>query len=357
MPFNPENLLELAANIKTWSQALGFQQVGITNLELTDPARHLAHFLQKGYHGEMEYLNRNQSKRAIPATLQPGTIRVITARMDYLSPSVKSSHVLGDPKLGFISRYALGRDYHKVIRKRLNQLAKKITEAVGPFGYRAFCDSAPVLEKALAEKSGLGWIGKHTNLINRKAGSWFFLGEIYTDLPLPVDEQRTAHCGSCKACIEICPTKAIIAPYQLDARRCISYQTIENKGPIPVELRPLLGNCIFGCDDCQLVCPWNRYAKLTVEKDFYPRHGLDNPELIALFNWTEDAFLHYTEGSAMRRIRYEQWLRNLAVALGNAPFDTEIMTTLSERKTYPSILVQEHVQWAIAAQDKKRHGK
>lgn len=357
MSFNQENLLELAVNIKTWGQALGFQQVGITDTELTGPSQHLAHFLQKGHHGEMEYLKRYSLKRSEPATLHPGTIRVITARMDYFPPSVESSHTLHNSKLGFISRYTLGRDYHKLVRKRLNQLAQKITKISGSFGYRAFCDSAPVLEKALAEKAGLGWIGKHTNLINRKAGSWFFLGEIYTDLPLPVDKPTTAHCGSCRACIEICPTKAIIAPYQLDARGCISYLTIENKGPIPTELRPLLGNRIYGCDDCQLICPWNRYAKITAEKDFYPRHGLDNPKLIALFNWTENEFLHYTEGSAMRRIQYEQWLRNLAVALGNAPFDTEIMTTLSERKTYPSILVQEHVQWAIAAQTKKGHGK
>ena len=265
-------------------------------------------------------MEQHGTRRTRPAELVPGTLRVISVRMDYLPGSAAPADaVLHNPELGMISRYALGRDYHKVVRTRLQKLADQISARVGPFGYRAFTDSAPVLEKALAEKAGLGWIGKHTNLITRNAGSWFFLGELYTDLPLPVDAPASNHCGTCQACIDICPTQAIVAPYQLDARRCISYLTIELRGSIPVELRPLIGNRIYGCDDCQMVCPWNKFAQPTQEPDFAPRHGLDAPKLVELFAWSEEEFLKKTEGSAIRRIGYECWLRNIAVALGNAP--------------------------------------
>jgi len=273
---------------------------------------------------------------------------VISVRMDYLPGSAASAdEVLHDPELGMISRYALGRDYHKVVRTRLQKLADQISARVGPFGYRAFTDSAPVLEKALAEKAGLGWIGKHTNLIDSKTGSWFFLGELYTDLPLPVDAPASNHCGTCQACIDICPTQAIVAPYQLDARRCISYLTIELRGSIPVELRSLLGNRIYGCDDCQLVCPWNKFAQPTPELDFAPRHGLDAPKLIELFAWSEEVFLKKTEGSAIRRIGYECWLRNIAVALGNAPRSAAVIAALQARADHLSALVREHVTWAL----------
>jgi epoxyqueuosine reductase len=278
----------------------------------------------------------------------PGTLRVISARMDYLSNAVTPiNEVLQNPELGLISRYALGRDYHKVVRNRLQKLADKIAVRIGPFGYRAFTDSAPVLEKALAEKAGLGWIGKHTNLLTQDAGSWFFLGELYTDLPLPVDIPATNHCGTCQACIEICPTQAIVAPYQLDARRCISYLTIELRGSIPVELRPLMGNHIYGCDDCQMVCPWNKFAQPTQEPDFVPRHGLDATRLIKLFDWSEQDFLMNTEGTAIRRIGYESWLRNIAVALGNASTDINTIAALKARLDHPSELVREHVRWAL----------
>jgi len=289
------------------------------------------------------------TRRSRPQELQPGTLRVISARLDYLpDQAADTAAVLRDPSLGFISRYALGRDYHKVMRGRLQKLAERIEARAGRFQYRAFSDSAPVLEKALAEKAGLGWIGKHTNLIDKQTGSWFFLGELYTDLPLPVDTPSENHCGTCRACIDVCPTQAIVAPYELDARRCISYLTIELRGSIPLELRPLIGNRIYGCDDCQLVCPWNRFARPTGEADFSPRHELDAPELIRLFSWTEEEFLKYTEGSAIRRIGYECWLRNIAVALGNAPTDETIVAALKMRLEHPSELVREHVQWALA---------
>jgi epoxyqueuosine reductase len=272
--------------------------------------------------------------------------------MDYLPERVMPTQaVLDDPQRAFVSRYALGRDYHKVLRTRLQKLADRISARVGAFGYRVFTDSAPVLEKALAEQAGLGWIGKHTNLIHRDTGSWFFLGELYTDLPLPLDAPATNHCGSCHACIDICPTGAIVAPYELDARRCISYLTIELHGPIPLELRPLIGNRIYGCDDCQLVCPWNKFAQPTREPDFAPRHGLDAPQLVALFAWTEEEFLRNTEGSAIRRIGYERWLRNIAVALGNAPRSGSVTAALRARVEHPSALVREHVAWALANLD------
>jgi epoxyqueuosine reductase len=297
----------------------------------------------------MHYMESHGTRRSRPQELQPGTLRVISARLDYLpGQAADSEAVMHDPRRGFVSRYALGRDYHKVLRSRLQKLAERIELQVGPFQYRAFSDSAPVLEKALAEKAGLGWIGKHTNLIDKQAGSWFFLGELYTDLPLPVDAPAENHCGTCHACLDICPTRAIVAPYELDARRCISYLTIELRGPIPVELRPLIGNRIYGCDDCQLVCPWNRFATPAIEPDFAPRHGLDAPELVRLFSWTEEEFLAYTEGSAIRRIGYECWLRNIAVAMGNVSTSELIVDALKMRRDHASELVKEHVRWALS---------
>lgn len=300
-------------------------------------------------HGEMQYMSRHGAKRSRPQELVPGTLRVISVRMDYLPPdSAYPSTVLGNRELAYVSRYALGRDYHKVIRSRLQKLADKIASITGPFGYRAFVDSAPVLEKALARNAGLGWIGKHSNLIHPEAGSWFFIGELYIDLPLPVDPPFTEdHCGTCQACIDICPTKAIIGPYQVDARRCISYLTIELRGPIPEEFRKPIGNRIYGCDDCQLVCPWNRFAQNTEEKDFRARHGLGHATLIELFNWSEEEFNNKTGGSAIRRIGYECWLRNIAVALGNAPTSIEVKQSLTARRDHPSALVREHVAWAL----------
>lgn len=340
---------KLAADIKRWGQDLGFQQVGITNTQLDEAEVHLMTWLDAGHHGEMEYMARHGNKRSRPEALQPGTLRIISARMDYLPPSgADPEAVLADASLGYISRYALGRDYHKVLRSRLQKLAQRIGEAAGPFNYRAFADSAPVLEKALAQKAGLGWIGKHTNLINQHAGSWFFLGELYTDLPLPVDDVPAQNrCGTCRACIDVCPTQAIIGPYQLDARRCISYLTIELRGAIPVEFRPLIGNRIYGCDDCQLFCPWNRFARPTDESDFSPRTGLDAPQLVDLFAWSEEEFLQRTEGSAIRRIGYECWLRNIAVALGNASSTPAIIAALQARADHASGMVREHVQWAL----------
>ena len=339
---------QLADDIKRWGGELGFQRLGIADTDLSTHERHLQNWLAAGHHGEMEYMARHGTKRSRPDELIPNTLRVISVRMNYLPPGTASAdRVLADPTLGYVSRYALGRDYHKLMRGRLQNLAEKIERAVGRFGYRAFTDSAPVLEKALAEKAGLGWIGKHTNLLSRDAGSWFFLGEIYTDLPLPPDDRGDNHCGTCRACIDICPTRAIIAPYQLDARRCVSYLTIELKGSIPVDFRPMLGNRIYGCDDCQLVCPWNRFARLSAEGDFSPRHNLDAAGLVSLFAWNETEFLKRTEGSAIRRIGYERWLRNIAVALGNAPTTPTVVEALSARRDHHSMLVREHVTWAL----------
>ena len=344
-------LAELAAAIKTWGQALGFQQVGIADVNLGEAEARLLDWLAAGFHGEMGYMARHGVRRSRPAELLPGTVRVIAARMDNGPPEVADPwRVLHRLKLGYVSRYALGRDYHKVLRQRLQRLAERIVSAVGPFGYRVFVDSAPVLEKALAEKAGLGWIGKHSNLLDRRAGSWFFLGEIYVDLPLPVDPPATAHCGRCTACLDVCPTRAIVAPYRVDARRCISYHTIELPGPIPLEFRRAIGNRIYGCDDCQLVCPWNRFARPTVEPDFRARHGLDAPGLVELFAWDEAEFLHRTEGSAICRIGHERWLRNVAVALGNAPRLPATVEALQARRAHPSALVREHVVWALAEQ-------
>lgn len=354
MPSPDLDYTALAHQIKAWGEALGFQKIAVTDVNLGEHEHYLQRWLELGYHGEMEYMARHGSKRSRPAELQPGTLRVITARMDYLAPDPQIVEVLNDPEKAFVSRYALGRDYHKLIRRRLTQLGEKITAAIGPFGYRAFVDSAPILEKALAEKSGLGWIGKHTLLLDRSAGSWFFLGEIYTDLPLPVDEPVTKHCGQCRACIDICPTQAIVAPYQLDARKCISYLTIELHGPIPLELRKPMGNRVFGCDDCQLVCPWNRFAKITQETDFLPRHLLERSSLLDLFAWDEATYLRNTEGSAIRRIGYERWQRNLAVGLGNAPFSERIIAALNQRLATAGDMLTEHLLWALAEQTAKR---
>jgi epoxyqueuosine reductase len=338
----------LAQSIKAWGRELGFQQIGITTIELDAAERHLLDWLAQGRHGEMDYMQRHGTRRSRPAELLPGTVSVISARLDYWpDDSADAETVLQSPDLGYISRYALGRDYHKVLRKRLQALAERIEQETGPFGYRAFTDSAPVLEKALAEKAGIGWIGKHTNLLARDAGSWFFLGELYTDLPLPTDTAAENHCGTCHACIDICPTQAIVAPYELDARRCISYLTIELHGSIPEAFRPLIGNRIYGCDDCQLVCPWNRFAQSTNEGDFTPRTPLDAPRLIDLFAWSENEFLERTAGSAIRRIGHERWLRNIAVALGNAPGTPAVIAALRARADDASALVREHVAWAL----------
>jgi len=347
------DLAALGRRIKAWGAELGFQQVGIADTDLHHHEQHLHNWLAAGRHGEMEYMQRHGTRRSRPDELVPGTVRVISARMDYLPDGARDSEaVLGDPATAFISRYALGRDYHKLLRARLQKLADRITEQIGTFGYRVFTDSAPVLEKALAEKAGLGWIGKHTNLLHRGAGSWFFLGEIYTNLPLPVDEPGRNHCGTCEACIQACPTAAILAPYQLDARRCISYLTIELHGSIPVEYRPLIGNRIYGCDDCQLVCPWNRFARVSVEPDFAPRHRLDAGLLVELLGWDEPTFLVNTEGSTIRRIGHERWLRNIAVAIGNAEPSATLVKALAARACHDSALVREHVQWALERLDR-----
>ena len=327
---------------------LGFQQIAITGTDLSRDEAALLAWLDAGCHGELGYMARHGLRRARPAELVPGTIRVISARMNYRRGGADPRAVLGNPELGYVSRYALGRDYHKVIRRRLQRLADHIESEVGAFGYRAFTDSAPVMEKPLARNAGLGWIGKHTNLINRTAGSWFFLGELYTDLPLDVDAPGNDHCGTCRACIDACPTGAIVAPYRLDARLCISYLTIELHGPIPEDLRPLVGNRIFGCDDCQLVCPWNRFSAAGTETDFDPRHGLDGAALAALFAWTRDDYEERTRGMALRRLGYERWLRNIAVALGNAPPSRTVKAALASRRDHPSALVREHVAWAMA---------
>ncbi len=345
---SPPDFVGLAQSIKRWSRELGFQEIGITDIELEEAETHLLNWLEQGRHGEMAYMAAHGTRRTRPAELIPGTVRVICVRMDYLPSGADPETVLNDPTLGYVSRYALGRDYHKVLRARLQRLADRIKREIGDFGYRVFTDSAPVLEKALAQKAGLGWIGKHTNVLSRNAGSWFFLGEIYTNLPLPIDEPVAEHCGTCRSCIDVCPTQAIVAPYQLDARRCISYLTIELKGSIPEEFRALIGNRIYGCDDCQLVCPWNRFARLTAEPDFGTRHGLDATTLVELFSWSEAEFLKRTEGSAMRRIGHEQWLRNVAVALGNAPHHDDVVAVLKTRAEHPSELVREHVRWALA---------
>ena len=339
----------LVSDIQRWGGELGLQRIGIADTELGPEGERLLEWLRMGRHGAMDYMARRGLTRARPAELVPGTLRVITARIDYRPPGARASaEVLADPAKAFVARYALGRDYHKVLRTKLERLAMRIRDSVGDYGYRVFTDSAPVLEVALAAKSGLGWQGKHTLLLSRDAGSWFFLGEIYTDLPLPVTPAQSAHCGSCSACIDACPTRAIVAPYQLDARRCISYLTIELKDSIPEELRPLIGNRVYGCDDCQLCCPWNRYAQSAVEPAFAVRNGLDDADLVSLFAWTETEFDERTKGTAIRRIGYERWSRNIAVGLGNAPSSSAIVAALRARADDRSALVREHVAWALA---------
>jgi epoxyqueuosine reductase len=341
----------LAADIKRWGMELGFQQIGIARLALEADEAYLLSWLAAGRHGEMDYMARHGTRRSRPAELVPGVLRAIMARMDaWPGDAAPAKVALNDPARAYLARYALGRDYHKRLRNRLAQLARRISTAIGPSAHRVFVDSAPVLEKALARNAGLGWIGKHTNLIHPRAGSTFMLGGIYTDLPLPVDTPLDEHCGSCRACLDACPTQAIVAPYQLDARRCISYLTIELKGAIPLEFRSLIGNRVFGCDDCQLCCPWNRFAHFTGEPDFAPRHGLDSAGLIELLAWDEDIWRARTEGSALRRPGYEGWLRNLAVALGNAPRSDAVRDALLARADHPSALVREHVAWALMRQ-------
>ena len=344
----------LAARIRALAHAAGFQRVGITGVELKQDEAHLLDWLGQQLYGSMEWMARHGALRARPAELLPGTIRVISVGLDYGKDPDAAWANLREHERAYVARYALGRDYHKLMRNRLQRLAEAVQAEIGPFGHRAFTDSAPVLERALARNAGLGWIGKHTCLIDRDGGSWFFLGELFVDIPLPVDPPATAHCGSCTRCIDICPTGAITAPYRLDARRCISYLTIEHEGSIDEELRPLMGNRIFGCDDCQLVCPWNKFAKVTVEADFAPRHRLDHARLVELFAWDEATYLEMTEGMAIRRAGYESWLRNIAIALGNARHTPEVVAALQSRADDPSPVVREHVQWALRAQSEKR---
>ncbi len=349
------SLDQLARDIKTWGVELGFSAVGIADVDLHEAEEKLLRWLEQNYHGAMDYMARHGVKRARPAELVPGTLRVISVRHDYSVDEVcDSDAVLADRERAFIARYALGRDYHKIMRGKLKRLAEKIETAIGEFQHRVFTDSAPVLEVELAVKAGLGWRGKHTLLLDRRGGSLFFLGEIFTDLPLPIDRPVSDHCGSCQACIDICPTRAIVAPYVLDARRCISYLTIEHHGSIPVEFRAPMGNRVYGCDDCQLVCPWNKFAKKTDDTDFHVRNGLDSSELVTLFAWSEQEFATRLSGSAIHRIGYERWLRNLAVGLGNAPSTATVMAALQARRDDRSELVREHVAWAIAEHDKRR---
>lgn len=344
------SLSRLAADIKSWGMALGFDEVGITDTGLADAEAGLAAWLEAGCHGQMDYMYKHGVKRSRPEALLPGTRRVISVRMSYLPDAEDAQAVLDDPSRAYVSRYALGRDYHKVLRARLQRLADRISE-VAPQAARVFVDSAPVMEVALAEKAGLGWRGKHSLLLSRQAGSFFFLGEIYTDLALPVDAATDAHCGSCSACITACPTGAIVAPYRVDARRCISYLTIELKESIPEVFRPLIGNRIYGCDDCQLVCPWNRFARKAVEPDFAPRHGLDGARLAELFRWSEADFNERMAGSPIYRIGYERWLRNLAIALGNAHSAEDVLAALEMRREDASLMVREHVAWALGQHD------
>ena len=341
----------LADQIKQWGAELGFQAVGIADVDLSEAGGRLAEWLGLGWHGDMDYMARHAGLRERPAELVPGTVRVISCRMDYLADEPgEVAEELADGARAYVARYARGRDYHKVMRSRLQRLCDRIAAERGPFRHRAFADSAPVMEVELATRAGIGWRGKHTLLLDRE-GSWFFLGEIYCDLPLDCDSEIENHCGTCERCIDICPTQAIVAPYRLDARRCISYLTIEHKGAIPEELRPLIGNRVYGCDDCQLVCPWNGFSSVSRETDFQVRNGLDRASLLELFAWTETEFDERLRGSPIRRIGYDRWLRNLAVGLGNAPTSNEIVSALNARKDHPSALVREHVNWALS-----RHG-
>jgi len=347
----PFDLNEVKRELASGAAALGFAAIGVASIEIPEDERHLLRWLDEGFHGEMDYMERHGVMRSRPQQLAPGTVRVVSARMDYWPAGARDAEeVLADPAAGYVSRYAVGRDYHKILRRALATLAQQLQARIGSFGYRVCVDSAPVLEKALARNAGLGWIGKHTNLIARDAGSYFFLGEILTDLALPVDAPASAHCGTCEACIPACPTGAIVAPYQLDARRCISYLTIEHHSAIPVELRPAIGNRIFGCDDCQLVCPWNKFARAAAHPDFKVRHNLDGTALTELFRWTAEEFEERTRGSAIHRLGYERWSRNIAVALGNAPSSTDAIRALEERAEDASPLVCEHIEWALERQ-------
>jgi epoxyqueuosine reductase len=345
-------LATLRSQLDVFARELGFDQVGIAGIELPEDEANLERWIAEDRHGEMEYMARHGRRRSRPDELVPGTLRVISVRMACSAPDAeRAQEVLADGSRAYVARYALGRDYHKILRGRLVQLAERLEGEAGPFGYRAFVDSAPVMEKPLARNAGLGWIGKHTNLINERAGSLFMLGELFTDLPLPVDAPAKDRCGSCSACLPACPTGAITAPYQLDARRCISYLTIEYHGSIPESLRPAIGNRIFGCDDCQLVCPWNKFARVAAEPDFRTRHGLDSADLAGLFGWSEADYSERTEGSALRRLGYRRWLRNIAVALGNAPGSEAVIAALASRRDDADAIVREHVTWALA-----RHG-
>jgi epoxyqueuosine reductase len=351
---NPSTHIDLSAlalRIKALAIDFGFQRSGIADVELGEDETHLRDWLAQGLYGSMAWMAQHGDKRSRPAELVPGTLRVISVGLDYGRDADEAWATLDDHERAYVARYALGRDYHKLMRNRLQKLADRIAEEVGPFGHRVFVDSAPVLERALARNAGLGWIGKHTCLIDKDGGSWFFLGEIYVDLPLPIDPPAVAHCGTCTRCIDICPTQAIVAPYRLDARRCIAYLTIEHEGSIDEELRPLIGNRIFGCDDCQLVCPWNKFAKTTDEADFRARNDLDKATLVDLFAWTEAEFLQRTEGSPIRRSGYARWLRNLAIALGNAPTTPETIDALQSKREIDDAMVREHVEWAL-----KQHG-
>jgi len=355
-PLGQAELNLLANDIKQWAIELGFDDVGITDTQLAEHEARLNAWVANGMHGEMDYMHKHGTKRTRPQELVEGTKRVISVRMDYAPHDIKQAEkILEQDEVGYISRYALGRDYHKVLRSRLKHLAERIANHIGEFGYRVFTDSAPVLEKALAEKSGLGWIGKHTNLLHAKTGSWFFLGELYVDIELPIDLAATNHCGSCTNCLDLCPTKAIVGPYQVDARRCISYLTIELKGAIPDEFRPLIGNRIYGCDDCQIVCPWNKFAQTTKEPDFSPRSSVTDRNLTDLINWSETDFLQRTEGSAIRRIGYQAWLRNIAVALGNADTSPSIIKALTGKRNAPETgdMAREHIDWALACHTAK----
>ncbi len=359
------NYPELVEKIKSWGKELGFSQLGITDIDLSKHEKALEQWLANNYHGNMDYMARHGLMRARPAELEVGTVRAISVRLDYLPTQAKCAKILKSKNHAYISRYALGRDYHKLMRKRLQQLGKKITDYFeqledNNFNFRPFVDSAPILERPLAEKAGLGWVGKHSLLLNKEAGSWFFIGELLVDIPLPIsipdspNKSSVANdCGSCVACLKICPTQAIVEPYVVDARRCISYFTIESPDPIPLELRPLMGNRIYGCDDCQLICPWNKYAKLSLEGDFQARHQLDEITLLELFSWSEDHFLDSLQGSPIRRIGFQSWQRNIAVALGNAPYDINIVTALEQKLTTASAMVAEHIQWALSQQNEQ----
>jgi epoxyqueuosine reductase len=366
------NLELLATNIENWSTELGFSQVGICDVDLSKHEEPLKKWLEKNYHGDMGYMERHGLMRARPSELVPGSIRAISVRLDYLPTKAQFAKTLKAKDHAYISRYALGRDYHKLMRKRLQKLGDKISEHCAEFNFRALVDSAPILERPLAEKAGLGWVGKHSLLINKEAGSWFFIGELLVDIPLPLTEpspsasskaasttlstglSTTNDCGNCVACLKICPTQAIIEPYVVDARRCISYFTIESSAAIPLELRPMMGNRIYGCDDCQLICPWNKYAKLSMENDFQQRNNLDQITLLELFQWSEEHFLSTLEGSPIRRIGFQSWQRNISVALGNAPYDKNIVQALKDKLSYSSDLVTEHIEWALEQQDNKK---